>query len=85
MTKANRDGELMSVNEAAAWLGVTRQIVYRWAEEGAIPAIRISHSVFIVRRRLQAMVAGLEWRYPEEHVAGLPIEQHLTRNGHKAD
>jgi excisionase family DNA binding protein len=42
--------ELMSVEEVARYLGVSRHTIYRWIASGRLPATRFSRKVIRVRR-----------------------------------
>ena len=42
---AARDRRWLSVDEAAAWLGVSSKTAYRWAIAGDLPALRIRHTL----------------------------------------
>lgn len=53
--------ELMSVQDAAARLGVARYTAYRWIDKGRLHAIRLGGVLFVPRsevERLKAEQAG---------------------------
>lgn len=46
----------MSVDETAAYLGVSRNTVYAEAQAGNLPTIRIRKRIFVVRELLDSMI-----------------------------
>jgi len=57
-----RDGEMkqesltMTVEEAAAALGISRNLAYEAARDGRIPAIRIGRRLLVPRRALERLL-----------------------------
>ena len=47
---------LISVPRAAALLGISRASAYRLAKDGALPARRFGHRVYVVASRLRSLV-----------------------------
>jgi excisionase family DNA binding protein len=50
--------ETMTVEEAAAYLGIGRSLAYRAVREGTIPSIRVGHRLLAPRGMLQGMLGG---------------------------
>jgi excisionase family DNA binding protein len=50
----------MTVDEAAAFLGISRALAYESIARGELPAIRLGRRILISTSRLHAMVAGPE-------------------------
>jgi excisionase family DNA binding protein len=48
----------MTVEEAAALLGVSRGLAYELVRRGEIPSLRLGRRLVVPRRRLVAMVDG---------------------------
>lgn len=48
--------ELLSVDEAATWLGISRGLVYEMVRSAALPSCRLGRLVRIPRAALAAMV-----------------------------
>jgi len=53
---AHADRATLTVNEAAAFLGVSRATAWRRVWDGSLPSIRLGRRVLIPRARLEAMV-----------------------------
>lgn len=51
---------LMTVEEVAAQIRVSVPTVYRWAQSGRIPSIRVGNAVRIPRRWLDRIIAEAE-------------------------
>ena len=49
---------LLTVAEAAAYLRVSRATLWRWCQEGRIPALKIGHEWRVVNPALQRLVAA---------------------------
>jgi len=47
---------LLTVAEAAAYLRVSRATLWRWCQEGRIPALKIGHEWRVVNPALQRLV-----------------------------
>jgi excisionase family DNA binding protein len=54
------DRPTLTVPEAAALLGVSRNVAYEAARSGELPAIRIGRRVLVLRARLEALLNGDE-------------------------
>lgn len=52
------DSPLITVEEAAAYLGVSRNTAYTEAKEGNLPVHRIRKRIFIVKPLLEEMITG---------------------------
>ena len=52
------DRDVLSVDEAARYLGVDRKLVYRGALRGEIPHARLGRRLLLSRRALEDWVAG---------------------------
>lgn len=63
--KAVRD-EIMTVQEVADYLRISRTTVWRWCNEGRLPAFRIGREWRIKREALEETIAqsGAEYRCP---------------------
>lgn len=48
--------ELLSVQEAASWLGASRGLVYELARRGELPSVRLGRLTRVTRAGLAAMV-----------------------------
>jgi excisionase family DNA binding protein len=48
----------MTVNEAAAVLGISRALAYELVARGEIPAIRLGHRIVVPTKRLHELVLG---------------------------
>jgi excisionase family DNA binding protein len=48
----------LTVEEAAAALGINRGLAYALAREGKIPSVRLGHRLLIVRAALERMLGG---------------------------
>jgi excisionase family DNA binding protein len=48
----------VTVEEAAAELGIGRSLAYELARTGKLPALRLGHRLLIPRERLDAMLAA---------------------------
>ena len=46
----------MTVEEAAATLGVSRALGYELVADGTIPSLRLGRRIVVPRRRLEAMI-----------------------------
>ncbi len=63
--------DLLTVEEAAAYLRVSRATVWRWCKSRKVPAVKIGREWRILRRTLQDLVTrGLPEETPER--AGQP-------------
>lgn len=59
--------EMMTPDQVAAWLQVHRATVYRWIEEGKLPALRIDRVYRIPRGEVLAMIGQhKEGKAPDE-------------------
>lgn len=54
--KMNQKGLTMTVEEAAAALGVSRNLAYEAARDGRIPAIRIGRRLLVSRHALEKLL-----------------------------
>lgn len=57
--------ETMTVREAARALGLPLRTTYQYCETGALPHIRISRRILILRETVDGMVAAGRARQPE--------------------
>lgn len=48
----------LTVNEAAVYLGISRNTAYQAVREGTIPAIRLGRRIVIPVHALEALLAG---------------------------
>ncbi len=48
--------EMMTPEEVADWLRVTTKTIYRWLEEGDLPALRVGRTYRIPKPEVLAMV-----------------------------
>lgn len=51
-TEAHNNGRLMNIREIAEYLGVHTSTIYRYAQKGSIPALKI----------------GSDWRFSKKHI-----------------
>ncbi len=58
MNKSNPLPALMSVPEAAIFLGLSRSSAYRYAEAGLLPIKRFGRRVYVVRARLHEFLGS---------------------------
>ena len=56
-TPLNELPELLRVEEAAAYLGIGRGLVYELARQGTLPSVRLGRLLWIKRDGLEAAVA----------------------------
>jgi excisionase family DNA binding protein len=56
--KRARKAETMSVEQAAALLGIGRQLAYQAVRDGEIPSIRIGKLIRVPRIRLELLLNG---------------------------
>jgi excisionase family DNA binding protein len=52
--------EVMNVDQAALFLGVSRKTVWLWATDGTVPSFRTGHTFLIDRKDLEDRKAN--WR-----------------------
>lgn len=52
------DRAVLSVTEAAAWLGISRTLAYELVARGELPSLRLGRRVLIPRRPLERLVEG---------------------------
>ncbi len=71
------DGAFLSVEEVAALLKVHRNTVYRWCQEGRIPALRFGKHWRIPRAALQEARGGEQWAANR----GAALTRHLCLAG----
>ncbi len=58
--------DLLTVEEAAAYLRVSRATVWRWCKSHKVPAVKIGREWRILRRTLQELITrGLPEETPE--------------------
>lgn len=57
--------ETMTVREAARALGLPLRTAYQYAETGALPVIRISRRILVLRETVDSMLAAGRARQPE--------------------
>ena len=56
----HRDGAILDVGAAAAYLGRTQSTLRHWIERGHIPALKIGGRVFLRRATLDRFLADRE-------------------------
>lgn len=54
------DPLVMSVDQAALALGISRTLAYALVREGVVPSIRLGRRLLVPRRRLMTLVEGTE-------------------------
>jgi excisionase family DNA binding protein len=57
-TTVTEERRTLTIEEAAAVLGIGRSLAYDAARRGEIPAIKIGRRLVIPRERLEALLAG---------------------------
>jgi len=60
MSEAFEDKEFLTTGEAAAYLRVSQYTVWRWCQEGRLPAFRIKRGWRIRRSKMEALIEELE-------------------------
>jgi excisionase family DNA binding protein len=55
-----RDRLTVTVEEAAAMLGISRSLAYELVHRGALPHLRLARRIVISRRAVERMVDGIE-------------------------
>lgn len=55
---SKRDRLVMSVEESATVLGISRGLAYELVRRGVIPSLRLGRRLVVPRRRLLVMVEG---------------------------
>jgi excisionase family DNA binding protein len=61
-------GPTMTVDEAAALLGISRGLAFEAVKRGELPHLRIGKRILIVRSRLEALLEG-DTNAPEQTAA----------------
>jgi len=66
-TATTSQNELMTVKEVAAYLRVSRVTVWRWCQQGVLPAFRIGRDWRIRREELLKLggISGFDHRGPK--------------------
>lgn len=60
VTDTSRDRELLTAEEAAAYLRVSQYTIWRWCRTGRLPAFRIGRAWRIRKDRLDELIERLE-------------------------
>ncbi|MFQ5859499.1 MAG: helix-turn-helix domain-containing protein, partial [Anaerolineae bacterium] len=60
MTENTQDHEILTAEEAAAYLRVSHHTVWRWCKEGRLPAFQINREWRIRRSKLEELIEELE-------------------------
>lgn len=75
MTEAVRAAEdgpgpspVLTVNEAAAYLRISRSLAFTAVRDGTLPSLRIGRRILVPRRQLEALLDG----QPDAHPTGIP-------------
>ncbi len=55
---AANDGPVLTVEEAAAYLRISRGLAFAAARDGGLPCVRIGRRILIPRRQLEALLNG---------------------------
>jgi len=42
---SRQDDELMTIEESAEWLGLSKATLYKWSSQGTVPVVRIGRSI----------------------------------------
>ena len=59
--KKDQKRKTLTVTEAAAWLGISRQTAYQEVRTGTIPSIRLGRRIIVPVHALEAMLScGLD-------------------------
>ncbi|MHB8506490.1 MAG: helix-turn-helix domain-containing protein [Acidimicrobiales bacterium] len=64
MTFRSEDSLVLTVEEAAILLGISRGLAYELVRRGEMPSIRLGRRVVVPRRRLVRMLDGDEAPHP---------------------
>ena len=75
-SSTNNGALLLSVTEAAALLGISRNLCYEQINTGQIPHVRIGRRVLVSRVALEAWIARESGAETAEAPAVLSSEQH---------
>ena len=78
--KALMEDMTVTVEEAAALLGLSRNSAYNGVREGGIPSIRIGRSIRVPCAALRKML-GYEEPRRDEHLPATPYPHPRTKNG----
>lgn len=60
LSERSKDLELLTTEEAASYLKVSKYTVWRWCKEGRLPAFQIGRAWRIRKTKLNEMIAELE-------------------------
>lgn len=59
---ASSPGPVLTVDEAAAYLRISRGLAFAAVRDGSLPSVRIGRRILIPRRQLEAMLDGRQPR-----------------------
>ena len=69
--------ELLTVREAADYLRVSQATLWRWCQEGRVPALKIGHEWRVVSPALQRLVEAAGLPDPPRDAPHLPTSAEL--------
>ena len=58
MTAATEGGPVLTVDEAAAYLRISRGLAFAAVRDGSLPCVRIGRRILIPRRQLETLLDG---------------------------
>ena len=64
--KVGKAGQAVSIEEARQALGLSRSMIYRMADDGRLPTVRIGKRILVPVLELEALLRG----GPGEHLGG---------------
>jgi excisionase family DNA binding protein len=56
--RAAEGGPVLTVEEAAAYLRISRGLAFAAVRDGSLPCVRIGRRILILRRQLEALLDG---------------------------
>ena len=57
-TETPRNGRVLTVDEAVAYLRISRGLAFAAVRDGTLPSIRIGRRILVPRRQLEALLDG---------------------------
>jgi excisionase family DNA binding protein len=61
--------EVMTIDQAAEYLQLHRQVLYRYVRDGAVPAVRIGGAIRLKKSVLDAFLEQGSWEHVREYMA----------------
>jgi excisionase family DNA binding protein len=61
--------EVMTIDQAAEYLQLHRQVLYRYVRDGAVPAVRVGGAIRLKKSVLDAFLEQGSWEHVREYLA----------------